>query len=383
MGPLPGEAQESSWKGALVGNCKSKISTLLPKVTAGEEGLEICLPDNIMDNIASSLHLCLVGRFLAFIPTIDMVRRWVGSKWKIKGSVSNSVMSGGLFLFRFTAEEDFVYIMSSSWSYGKHCLALSKWKSGFDPNTDLLRLAPVWITLSGLPLEFWDDIIFRWIGNSFGQFVVVDNVTMQKSRLVYAHLCVNVVINNALPNFIALKSKWGKWTQAIVYENASLYCQRCGKHGHVIADCLTPQPPEEKLKEKLSSTVTPDSKKVPSPSRRFLGPELKEGEIPQAKIEQEGLKEEASLNDKKGHNESTPLVIMQLIPNSVGSCGRSIWSTGVEASPTIGIGLDPTSSSSATSSTGDITTLSHGNRFASSSPADKEKGEWQEPKRKT
>lgn len=76
---------------------------------------------------------------------------------------------------------------------------------------------------------------------------------MQKSRLVSARLCVNVVVNNPLPNFIALKSKWGKWTQAIVYENASLYCQRCGKHGYVIIDFLAPQPPEKKLKEKLSS----------------------------------------------------------------------------------------------------------------------------------
>ncbi|XP_059067572.1 uncharacterized protein LOC131858367 [Cryptomeria japonica] len=176
------------------------------------------------------------------------------SRWKIKGSVFVSAISGGLFLFRFIAKEDFIYIMSDSWSYGKHCLSLSKWKSGFDPSAYLLRLAPILIRLPGLPLEFWDDTTFRWTGNSFGQFVAANNVTMQKSRLVYVRLCVNVAINNSLPNFKALKSKWGKWTQAIVYENASLYCQRCGKHGHVIADCLAPPPPKEKLKEKLSSS---------------------------------------------------------------------------------------------------------------------------------
>ncbi|XP_059066532.1 receptor-like protein 12 [Cryptomeria japonica] len=57
VGPLPGEAQASTWKGALVGITKSRSPTLLPKVTVGEDGLEICLPDSIMDNIASSLHL--------------------------------------------------------------------------------------------------------------------------------------------------------------------------------------------------------------------------------------------------------------------------------------------------------------------------------------
>lgn len=121
VGPLSREAQASTWKGALVGNTKSRSSNLLPKVTAGEDGLEICLPNNIMDNIASSLHLFLVGRFLAFKPTIDMVRRWVGSRWKLKGSVFVSAMPGGLFLFRFTVEEDFIYIMLGSWSYDKQC----------------------------------------------------------------------------------------------------------------------------------------------------------------------------------------------------------------------------------------------------------------------
>lgn len=111
VGPLPREAQENL-KGALAGNSKSVILTLLPNVTNSEEGLEIGLLDSIMDNIVSSLHLFLVGRFLAFRPTIDMVRRWAGSRWKIKGSVSVSTMPGGFFLFRFTAEEDHLYYVS-------------------------------------------------------------------------------------------------------------------------------------------------------------------------------------------------------------------------------------------------------------------------------
>lgn len=124
----------------------------------------------------------------------------------------------------------------------------------------------------------------------------------------------------------------------------------------------------------LNMIVSPDFKKAPTPSRRCLGPEL-EGEIPQAKIEG-GLKVEASIKEKKGHNISTPRAIVHLIPNSMGSCGRNIWSTSARASPTTGFGLDLTSSSSATRSTRDITTLSNGSCSSPSSPMDKEKGEW-------
>ena len=58
---------------------------------------------------------------------------------------------------------------------------------------------------------------FRWVGNSFGHFFGPDNVTVYISRLAYVMIYVNVVVNRPLPNFISLKSKWGKWSQAIIY----------------------------------------------------------------------------------------------------------------------------------------------------------------------
>lgn len=84
----------------------------------------------------------------------------------------------------------------------------------------------------------------------FGNFVTTDSVTLNKSRLVYACFCVNVTINKALPNFISLKSKWGKWSQAIVYENATLYCQKYNNQGHSYTDCKAPVAAEPKHKNK-------------------------------------------------------------------------------------------------------------------------------------
>ncbi|XP_059075102.1 uncharacterized protein LOC131875098 [Cryptomeria japonica] len=179
-----------------------------------------------------------------------MIRRWAKYRWKLKGSVDILAIPGGLFLFKFNVEEDPIFVLSGSWAYGKHFLTLAKWKPDFDPSTELNRMAPVWVRLPGLSLEFWDEQIFRWIGNSFDSYVVADSVTLNKSRLVYVRFCVNVVINKALPNFVSLKSKWGKWSQAIVYENATLFCQKCNKQGHTYTKCKNPVSVEPKLKEK-------------------------------------------------------------------------------------------------------------------------------------
>lgn len=48
-----------------------------PKITCGQDGPVIVLPDSIMGNVTSGLKLCVVGRFFYFRPTIEMVQKWV------------------------------------------------------------------------------------------------------------------------------------------------------------------------------------------------------------------------------------------------------------------------------------------------------------------
>ncbi|GLJ49542.1 hypothetical protein SUGI_1050650 [Cryptomeria japonica] len=162
-------------------------------------------------------------------------------------------MSGALFLFKFTTEEDVAHVLSGCWSYGPNNLSLYCWKASFHPATDLQKTASVWVCLPRLPLEYWDKSIFKWIGNSFGHFVGVDEITRSKSHLVYACFCVQAIVSMNLPNFITLKSRLGSWTQALVYENATLFSQKCCKSR---SQCKAPKPPLLKLK---GSTLREDS----------------------------------------------------------------------------------------------------------------------------
>lgn len=61
------------------------LETTLANFTQTNEVTEIKLPDSLMDKIASSLHLAIVGRFFSFRPFIDMVTRWDKARWKLKG----------------------------------------------------------------------------------------------------------------------------------------------------------------------------------------------------------------------------------------------------------------------------------------------------------
>ena len=59
---------------------------------------------------------------------------------------------------------------------------------------------------------------------------------MQKSRLVYARFCVNVVLNQALLIVVTLKYKWGERSQPIEYKNVGIFYQKCGQYGHLIVN---------------------------------------------------------------------------------------------------------------------------------------------------
>ena len=58
---------------------------------------------------------------------------------------------------------------------GKHNLVIAKWKLRFILAIDLQKFAPMWIRLLGLPVEFWDNKVFRWMRDSFGHFIKVDD----------------------------------------------------------------------------------------------------------------------------------------------------------------------------------------------------------------
>ncbi|GLJ32385.1 hypothetical protein SUGI_0651730 [Cryptomeria japonica] len=148
------ENPKPCWKNTLIESTKSNSKDVVATFSQTKDRTEIKLLDNLMDKIASSLHLAIVGRFFSFRPSIDMVKHWAKSCWKLKGSLEISIMPRGLFLFKFNTDEDLIYVLSGSWAYGKHFLTMAKWKPGFDPSTELNRMAPVWVRIPGLPLVF-------------------------------------------------------------------------------------------------------------------------------------------------------------------------------------------------------------------------------------
>ncbi|GLJ37235.1 hypothetical protein SUGI_0755210 [Cryptomeria japonica] len=101
------------WKSVLMGKGLGEVDpNVVPVCFQTKEGTTIEFPEKVLDHILLNMNNTLVGKISSLRPTVEMVRKWVLDKWRLKGSVSVSGMPATLFLFKFTIEEDVVMVLS-------------------------------------------------------------------------------------------------------------------------------------------------------------------------------------------------------------------------------------------------------------------------------
>ena len=147
-------------------------------------------------------------------------------------------MAKGFLAFDFTCNEDISYVLSESpWSLGRSTLVLQKWSSKLDLNESFFHQAPVWMRLSELPLEFWNEDVFSGVASTFGELLSIDLVIALKGRLTYARIFIGVKEGVDMPDVVYFQSKLGSHTQNIVHESVPFACFHCLKHGHKAFQC--------------------------------------------------------------------------------------------------------------------------------------------------
>lgn len=56
------------WKNVVLGENMTHVPLEAPKVISGQEGVEIIVPDSLVNSVSTNLKLCLIVRFVAFRP---------------------------------------------------------------------------------------------------------------------------------------------------------------------------------------------------------------------------------------------------------------------------------------------------------------------------
>ncbi|KAL6579788.1 hypothetical protein OROMI_007812 [Orobanche minor] len=115
-------------------------------------------------------------------------------------------------------------------------MRLFKW----DPFLDFKQepaLVPIWVKIMALPLQWFDLGALQTIGSLIGTFLKADPMTINRSRLDYARICVEVNLKNTPPKSVGISYGTIFKEFEVDYEKLPSFCHHCQHIGHSIDAC--------------------------------------------------------------------------------------------------------------------------------------------------
>ncbi|XP_041016212.1 uncharacterized protein LOC121258736 [Juglans microcarpa x Juglans regia] len=203
---------------------------------------EVCVifSKDELDRSAAPFQFSLVLKFLRQRPSLNAFRSFIRSGWGLLKQPVVSAMNRPRNVFiRMTSEEDFVKAFAR-----EACDIDGIQYRAFHWNTDFQEdkepvCVPVWIFLSGLPLNFFHESFLRSITAPIGRFLKRDNSTKCATRTDGARVCIEMDVSKEplTALWIGTPRNPQSLYQEIEYETLPAYCMRFRVQGHNARTC--------------------------------------------------------------------------------------------------------------------------------------------------
>ena len=105
-----------------------------------------------------------------------------------------------------------------------------------DINTETIASLSIWVRLLDLDIEFWGMASLSKLGSSLGIPIKIDKHTMEKTRLSYARLLIDIPVDGLFPEFIDFVNDVVVRLK-VEYEWKPLKCNHCKMFGHIGEEC--------------------------------------------------------------------------------------------------------------------------------------------------
>ncbi|XP_071933805.1 uncharacterized protein [Coffea arabica] len=227
--------------------------------------------------LAVPFRNALIGRFALRRPPMESIRKFFVSLG-LKGEVSVGLLDAKHVLIRPSLEEDYSRLfIRRMWFFQNSPMAISKWSMDFKADQDY-SIAPVWVTLPGLPLPFFDKRSLLKLGSLLGRPLQLDAATLQLRRLSVVQMLVEIDVSTS-----PVKRVWigdadcGQW-QPVEYEAWPSFCGFCRKLGHTESGCYKkfPELLPSKVKEPAKALARPRVEKGSAQSAGAVVPPMRD-----------------------------------------------------------------------------------------------------------
>nr|XP_027062887.1 uncharacterized protein LOC113689294 [Coffea arabica] len=214
----------------------SPIPTKLLSSHKGEVAVFFSVED--ISKLASPFRLSLVGKFSRGRPKLEDIKKFVRSL-DLKDSYMVGHMDARHVLIHCSSESDFHRLwLRGIWYVGKFPMRVFKWSSSFHVNRES-SLAPIWFSLPGLPVHFFNKHSLFSVVQAVGEPLFLGAATVNLTRPSIARICVEVDLLHLVPSWVWIgveNSSEGFW-QSLEAEYVPQYCTNCWHLGHANSQC--------------------------------------------------------------------------------------------------------------------------------------------------
>ncbi|XP_074292926.1 uncharacterized protein LOC141619804 [Silene latifolia] len=116
-------------------------------------------------------------------------------------------------------------------------MIVKPWTRDMEMTKDDVKSVPAWVQILKLPLKFWGKGLPKIVG-LIRKFIKCDAATEERTRLGYARVMVELMVDHELPAHIAFKDEKVLIIRVdIEYEWRPIKCKKCQGMGHEMEHC--------------------------------------------------------------------------------------------------------------------------------------------------
>ena len=230
--PQSGEGESSS-------NGKfrlQKINGCLQK--AEVRPILVIQPEQVSEDVEYWRNHALICKFLGLRLSLPVLDSWARQVWNPEGEMEILLAANNYFMVIFSSMEDRNKAFEGGpYFFNQVGLFIKPWHMSFNSAEEIPSRVPVWVRLPRLPLEFWREDIFHSISMLLGKPVGSATQTQDRKVISFARICVEVDLNNPLPDSMEICMGSISWIQQLDYETLPFRCRLCHEYGHLLRRC--------------------------------------------------------------------------------------------------------------------------------------------------
>jgi hypothetical protein len=206
---------------------------------AEDRPILVIQPEQVSEDVEYWCNHALICKFLGLRLSLPILESWAHRMWNPEGDMEILLAANNYFMVIFSSLSDRNKAFEGGpYFFNQVGLFIKPWHMGFNSAEEIPSQVPVWIRLPRLPLEFWREDILHSISLLLGKPVGSATQTQDRKVISFARICVEVDLNNPLPDSIEICMGSSSWIQQLDYETLPFRCRICHEYGHLYRNCL-------------------------------------------------------------------------------------------------------------------------------------------------